>query len=419
MLKEFVSSMKKGDSVLDLIKLIRKAGRICSRQLPTEMVIGNIIRRVLFIIRDDYARHNREKRLKSKREHLLKNNDNNNSVTSSVSPGNSIGNLASPMSASSSSGGVVSWQQRFQDPFEEEMDEVQHQPNLVSLLEKEIEEDFSEPVSCIKFSVIDGIKDLISELENVYSAISDQATEIIQGNEVILTYGSSKSVECLLLSAAKKRSFHVIIVENPPTNNAHQLIRCLVDVGIKTTLILNTAVFGVMQKVDKVIIGTSAVMANGGLIAPTGTHQIALAANYFSIPVIVVNGLFKLTPLYPIDHDTFNNLINPKHILPFEQASLLKNVNAMEPEFDYVPPELIKMFVTNDKNYITSYIYRLLAEFYHPNDYNFEEKSLLTDEQKRETVFVLNQETQENHDTQHIPDVSPVLDENSAYIIQK
>ena len=59
--------MKKTDSVLDLIKLVRKAGGICSAQLPTEMVIGNIIRRVLFIIRDEYAYYRQEKTVKWKR----------------------------------------------------------------------------------------------------------------------------------------------------------------------------------------------------------------------------------------------------------------------------------------------------------------------------------------------------------------
>jgi translation initiation factor eIF-2B subunit beta len=48
--------------------------------------------------------------------------------------------------------------------------------------------------------------------------------------------------------------------------------------GINTTLIPDAAVFALMSRVDKVIIGTHAVMANGGLVAPSGAYMIALAA---------------------------------------------------------------------------------------------------------------------------------------------
>lgn len=40
-----------------------------------------------------------------------------------------------------------------------------------------------------------------------------------------------------------------------------------------------------MGRVHKVIIGTHTVMANGGLRAVCGTHSVALAAKYYSVPV--------------------------------------------------------------------------------------------------------------------------------------
>jgi translation initiation factor eIF-2B subunit beta len=48
--------------------------------------------------------------------------------------------------------------------------------------------------------------------------------------------------------------------------------------GISTTLIPDAAVFALMSRVDKVIIGTHAIMANGGLVAHSGAYMIALAA---------------------------------------------------------------------------------------------------------------------------------------------
>ena len=59
----------------------------------------------------------------------------------------------------------------------------------------------------------------------------------------------------------------------------------LAKAGIETTVITDSAVFAIMSRVNKVIIGTHTVMANGGLKAISGTHAIALAAKYYSVPV--------------------------------------------------------------------------------------------------------------------------------------
>jgi translation initiation factor eIF-2B subunit beta len=73
-----------------------------------------------------------------------------------------------------------------------------------------------------------------------------------------------------------------------------------------------------MSRVDKVIISTHAIMANGGLIANAGAYQICLAAKEFSIPVIVVSAMYKLTPLYPFDPMKLNELLSPNIIMNFE-----------------------------------------------------------------------------------------------------
>jgi translation initiation factor eIF-2B subunit beta len=62
-------------------------------------------------------------------------------------------------------------------------------------------------------------------------------------------------------------------------------------------------------------------MANGGLIAPSGIHLVALAAKLHSVSLVVCTGLYKLCPLYPHDQDTFNDLRSPSAILKFEDGN--------------------------------------------------------------------------------------------------
>ena len=44
--------------------------------------------------------------------------------------------------------------------------------------------------------------------------------------------------------------------------------------------------------------------------------------------------------------------------------------------FDYVPPELVSLLVTDIGGHIPSYVYRLLAEYYSREDYTLERKEL-------------------------------------------
>lgn len=58
----------------------------------------------------------------------------------------------------------------------------------------------------------------------------------------------------------------------------------------------------------QVLVGTHVVLANGGIMAPVGTHVVALAAKHHSCPFVVLTGLHKLSPLFPHDPSvTFND----------------------------------------------------------------------------------------------------------------
>jgi hypothetical protein len=59
----------------------------------------------------------------------------------------------------------------------------------------------------------------------------------------------------------------------------------------------------------------------------------------------------------------------------FNQVFFLFLTQKIE-EFDYIPPSLVSLFVSNDKygTRDTSYIYRLLTDYYHPLDYILKEE---------------------------------------------
>ncbi len=241
-------------------------------------------------------------------------------------------------------------------------------PSLMKMLDAPDAPDYSrQSAKNLKGPIYESINELIEELSSVSAHIAEQAIEHIHSNEVILTHGQDPTVEAFLRAAHKKRSFEVIVAETAPGAEGRLTAVALAEAGISTTLIADSAVFAMMARVNKVIVGAHAVMANGGLIATAGCHLLALAAQHHSVPLVACAGLYKLTPLFPSGPDQFNVLLSPQPMLQYDEG--VQGVHTPNPAFDYVPPELVALLITNIGGNHASYIYRLLAEYYHQEDH--------------------------------------------------
>ncbi|ORX89536.1 translation initiation factor eIF-2B beta subunit [Basidiobolus meristosporus CBS 931.73] len=309
-----VVSISRWNSVDVLIQTVKTVGKRLIDAQPQELAIGNITRRVLRLIREE----------------------NNAFATPDESENSEFhmsGPRPAPQFASSSS-----------------------MYNLLGDFQK-------EPTKAAN-----RIQEIVEELENIYVNISAQALEHIHSNEIIMTCGKSKTVETFLKTAAKKRKFQVIVAETAPLYHGHEMARSLASAGIETTVIPDSAIFAVLSRVNKVILGTHAVLANGGLIAVAGSQTIATAAKHHSTPVAVCTGLYKLSPQFPYDPDTLNMCVSPNPVLQYEEGELIDKIDLVNPYFDYVPPELVSLFITNVGGHPPSYLYRLLNENYDAED---------------------------------------------------
>ncbi|KAB0797130.1 hypothetical protein PPYR_05134 [Photinus pyralis] len=231
-------------------------------------------------------------------------------------------------------------------------------------------EDYSKVLPSLKSSLLDNLAEYKVELESSADNIAAQALEHIHANEIILTVGKSSTVEKFLKYAAKSRKFQVVVVEAAPRFLGHLMASNLAKNNIETTVIPDSAVFAMMSRVNKVIIGTHTVLANGGLRAESGVHMVALAAKHYSIPIMVLAHMYKLSPMHlcSSEQDAFNICASPADVLPYSSGPLLDKVHVYNPVFDYVPPELVTLFISHQGGNAPSYVYRLLSELYHPDD---------------------------------------------------
>lgn len=132
------------------------------------------------------------------------------------------------------------------------------------------------------------------------SRIARMASRFIRDGATILTHGNSRVVCGVLQEASKERSFRVIVTETRPQGDGFHVGKRLRELGIEVTMVLDSAVAAVMERVDFVLVGAQGVVENGGLINKIGTFQVALAAHAFNRPFYVAVESYKFTRLYPL-----------------------------------------------------------------------------------------------------------------------
>ena len=219
----------------------------------------------------------------------------------------------------------------------------------------------------LKAEVVEGIQEILEELNQADDQIAGYALEHIHSNEVILTHTSSVTVQKFLLKAAAKRKFTVLHAEAYP--NEHEATyativgksksesdddsgagifhKSLTAAGITVVLIPDSAVFAVMSRVNKVILDTHVVLTNGDLVAAAGTKAIAKAAKLHCTPVVVLSGVYKLSPVYPFDPDLLMENGDPSKVVSYKDGDFVDKVEIENPLFDYVPVDLVSLYITN------------------------------------------------------------------------
>jgi len=224
--------------------------------------------------------------------------------------------------------------------------------------------------SDVKSAIVGDVEEWLEGLEGYCKQIAGQAINHIHSDEIIMTLGYSFTVKEFLVEAGAKRKIKVFVAESGPSYTGRKLALELAQNGIDTTLISDAAIFAIMARVNKVILGTNAVMADGGLVAQSGTLSVAMAAKTYKVPLIVCAALYKLSPVFPSDLDQLQDLKSPAAILPFEDlVGPMSNVEVFNPAWDYISPEFVSLYITNQGSTNPSYIYRSLADLYHTADY--------------------------------------------------
>lgn len=340
-LKRFISAAR-WSHVSELIEQIRELANRLEKAQPTAFCCGNVIRRILAVIRDEV-------------EEDMRNNIASTAVTTNT--------VAEPM--------ISSMFNLLQKPENQQLQQQHPQQQKLQKSHTKSKTDFRQVA-------IQGIKDLIDEITNIDDGIQQIAIDLIHDHEILLTpTPESKTVLKFLIKTRERsnRTFTVLVTEGFPNNtsNAHEFAKKLSLHNIETIIIPDSAVFALMSRVGKVIIGTKAVFVNGGTISSTsGVSSVCECAREFKTPVFAVAGLYKLSPLYPFDVEKFVEFGGSQRVLPMMNPH--NRLDIINPITDYVPPENIDIYITNIGGFAPSFIYRVAWDNYKQVDVHLDQE---------------------------------------------
>lgn len=189
--------------------------------------------------------------------------------------------------------------------------------------------------------------DFIENSENAVRKIGEIGAKRVRDGDTIMTHCNSSAAISIIVAAHKEgKNIKVIATESRPRWQGHLTIKQLDDEGIKTSLIVDSAVRYFMKDVDIVVMGADAVTANGSVINKIGTSQIALCAHEARKNVIIAAETYKFSPrsllgdLIEIEERSSCEVISDEILKSYTHVSV-KN-----PAFDVTPREYIDLICT-------------------------------------------------------------------------
>ena len=246
LLKDQTIKNKYKNNPTALILLVQKLGQTFIDIDPVQFCIGNTIKKILHIIREEIRENQKDKNNNS--------NETKESLSNTVNQENKklldIKNLEYTDSDNTTEKSFNSSGQLYEVKKEESNDEL----NMDVILEN--------------------IDTLIAEMSSISETITEkkEIKDLISDNDIILTTNYSEQIVKILSENKRTKKFKVFVCESAPKLREKSMSEELKKIKLDVTTVENDDIYSVMKKYTKVkvFLGAKAILNNGGLIAYGG-----------------------------------------------------------------------------------------------------------------------------------------------------
>lgn len=202
-------------------------------------------------------------------------------------------------------------------------------------------------VSELMIVLSEAVNEFIERSITAIDKIGEIGAKRIEDGDTVLTHCNSQAAISILKHAWEKgKNLRVYVTETRPRRQGLLTAKQLSEIGIPTTLIIDSAARYFMSKIDKVVVGADAVAVNGAVINKIGTSMIALAAHEARVRFMVAAETYKFSPetllgeLVKIEERSAEEVVSKKWL------SENPRVIVRNPAFDVTPPEYIDLIIT-------------------------------------------------------------------------
>lgn len=337
----------KWTNVDQLIGRIQLIGRKLVAAQPYELVTGNIIRRVLGLIRDEASED--------------RNDATTDSPRPSSPPAGARSQASSPVKPArpptlASLGAFTRTQSMFNllsDPnVLPSAGSNVSTPGQGSGASTPIGNAQATNVSALRSEVLDGIQEIMDEIKMVDEQVQTYADIFIHAGDYVLVYQPSRTVQKFLSRAATKRNFTVFLVVDPPSSTSSgeryaSLLKSLVSHGSNVITLQNAGLMAYMSRVDKVILSAHAITAHGGVIVDSGAAAIARAARERRRTVIVLGGVYKLSSESKLLPERQIEWGEASKYADFAEGPLVSHIRINNVISEFLPADHVDNYISN------------------------------------------------------------------------
>ena len=169
--------------------------------------------------------------------------------------------------------------------------------NAVRWIITQAQDASTEKVAELSKVVVSAASQFLNNLEASRERTAEIGAKRIRDGSVVFTHCHSSTVTRMLAKAkADGKNFKVVCTETRPAFQGRITAKELVDLGIETTFIVDSAARTFMGNVDIVIVGADAITSEGNVVNKIGSSAIAVLAHEARKPFYVVSELLKFDP---------------------------------------------------------------------------------------------------------------------------
>jgi translation initiation factor eIF-2B subunit beta len=229
----------------------------------------------------------------------------------------------------------------------------------------------STNMAALRSEVIDGIEEIMDEIKQVDDQLQAYSDIVIHPGDYILVHKPSRSMQKFLTRS--KRRFTVFLVSDPSTSITAEdpyasFRKSLAATGSTLVNILNAGLMAYMPKVNKVILSARAITARGGVIVDSGAAVIARAARAQGRTVIVLGGVYKLSPDSQANQDIATEWGDPSKYVSFADGRMVGHVAVKNAVSEFVPAGFVDTYITNLGAHSRDHLHAIVSDHYKEAD---------------------------------------------------